>query len=320
MISQKTLQRIVERQGRFEWGNKYLAGIFAIPGEAPKGSRVSRLNSRKLGRTLHLLSTPERVFTQLALFNPRVFDIHEQKMLYPGQHLNPLNGHPLATGANLHPVLGTLAIATRIGFDHAKVVVEDANGQRRWLPHPYLGDLLLYLKGEDGNPLAVNWTIKLSESDFGERGRGRVKTLLQQRRDQEHIQLRNLLEEEYYLSAGIRTSKLSMDVIDPIVVANLDLLYGSHDLLIDLDKRLLEDYSNEIQEVSNFGLPVAPVAIKYGQKWGRRDLFLAKIYQDIWNRNLKVDLFEPILIDHPLNVGGRDVLETYDSLFRGLPA
>ena len=240
-------------------------------------------------------------------------------MLYPGQHLHPLDGHTLATGANLQPVLGTLAIATQIGFDHAKVVVEDANGQRRWLPHPYLGDLLLYLKDKDGNPFAVNWTIKLSESDFGERRRGTVKTLVQQRRDQEHAQLRNLLEEKYYLSAGIRTSKLSLDAIDPIVVANLDLLYGSHDLRIDLDKGLLDDYSNEIEKVSNLGHPVAPIAIKYGQKWGRRDLFLAKIYQDIWHRKLKVDLFEPILIDHPLNVGGCDVLDTYDSLFKGLP-
>ncbi|KOP61401.1 hypothetical protein OX90_00905 [Pseudomonas coronafaciens pv. porri] len=53
------------------------------------------MNSRKLGRTIHLMSIPERVFAQLALFNPAVFDLHEQKMLHIDPAVHPLFGHPL---------------------------------------------------------------------------------------------------------------------------------------------------------------------------------------------------------------------------------
>ncbi|AKA83568.1 hypothetical protein VO64_3022 [Pseudomonas synxantha] len=57
----------------------------------------------------------------------------------------------------------------------------------------------------------------------------------------------------------------------------------------------------------------------YGQRWGRRDLFLTKIYKDIWERKLPVSLFDPILIDHPLVTDAPDVLRVYSSLFAGLP-
>lgn len=320
MISQRTLLRIVSRQGRFKWGDEYVPGMLAVPGEAPKGSRISRINSRKLGRTLHLLSTPERVFTQLALYHPLTFELHEQKMLHPGSHVHPLHGHPLALGLELKPVDGTISVASRIGYHHAKVVVESEAGERRWLPHPYLGDLLLYMHAKDGTPYAVNWTVKLSRMDFMERKRSTTKTPIQQKKDRDKAALRNILEKEYYLRAGIETVEVSMDMIDPVIIANLDLLYGYHGLNLDVKANILDDFSSEVNNAATAGNPVAPIAIKFGKRWGRRDLFLAKIYQDIWERNLKVDFSQPVLIDHPLNLGGPDILDIYGSLFRGAPA
>jgi hypothetical protein len=314
MITQEMLKRIHDRQARFRWGDPYLPGTFAVPREAPKISRVSRVNSRRLGRTLHFLSIPERVFAQLALFNPRLFDLHEQKMLQPFSHPHPLHGHPLAKGLDLKPVVGTVAITERIGMKHAGVVVTDDNGRSYW-DYPYIGDLLLYLIGEDELPYAINWTIKLSSEDFLERRRNTIKTLRQQIDHKKSAELRNLLEEEYYLSAGIRTVKLSMEDIDPVVASNLNLLYGSHDLLTNFESALLDDYSGAIREAAASGRPLAPIAIAYGKKWGMRDLFLSKIYQDIWDRKIEVNLFEHILIDRPLECGGRNLLELYSSFF-----
>ncbi|KMT56572.1 PDDEXK family nuclease [Pseudomonas fildesensis] len=315
MISQKTLTRIRNRQGNFRWGDDYLPAIFAVPGEAPKGSRVCRLNSRKLERALHLLSIPERVFTQLALFHPAVFDIHEQKLLHPQAHVHPLHGHPLAQGASLKPLAGTLAIANHIGMDHAKVVVETSSGERKWAAYPYLGDLLIYLNAPGAAPYAVNWNIKLSKYDFMEKRRSSLKSLATRRKDRQLAELRLRLEEEYYLSAGIRTVNLSLDEIDPIVVANLDQVFGAHDRPLDLNPQLLEDFSQQVHNDFICGRPLAPVAIAFGKKWGNRDQFLARIYQDIWDRNLAVDLFQYIQIDQPLEHARYDVIEHYRSFF-----
>lgn len=316
MISIKTMERIAGRQGTFVWGRVYIPGILAVPGEAPSISRASRLNSRKLGRVLHLLSIPERAFTQFALFNPSVFDVHEQQMLHIYKQPHPLHGHPFARGMDLLPVIGTSAVAEQIGMHHAEIRIKEGN-KVRYVEYPYLGDLLLFLKDDNGLPYALNWTIKLSALDFGERKRKKVKTLAQQRADKEAAVLRNALEEEYYLSAGIRTVKLSLDDIDRTVVANLDLVYGSHGIDIGLEEHLLTDYSADIKRAAEIGDPLAPIAIKYGKKWGRRDLFLTKIYQDIWDRKLMVDFFQNILIDQPLNIGGTDILECYRSFFEG---
>ncbi|MHB9359616.1 PDDEXK family nuclease [Pseudomonas amygdali pv. morsprunorum] len=319
MDLKKSLLRITGRQGCFEWGDNYLAGIYAVPGEAPKGSRICRLNSRKLGRALHLLSTPERIFAQLALYNPDVFELHEQKILSPIPQVHPLQGNPLAAGLKLLPVKGTSLVAEEIGLKHATAVMTYDDGGRERVPHPYLGDLLLYIHPQGSAPYAVNWTVKLSAMDFDEVARGSLKSLAKQKENREKARLRHALEEVYYHSAGIRTVRVSRDMLDPVLVANLDLLYGYHDREISLESDVLEDFSHDIEDCVAHGRPVASVALMYGQRWGRRDLFLTKIYKDIWERKLSVSLFDPVLIDHPLVTDAPDVLQVYSSLFAGLP-
>ncbi|MBD1601840.1 hypothetical protein, partial [Pseudomonas typographi] len=283
-----------------------------------KGGTVSCLSwgsFSKLGRTLHLLSIPERVFTQLALFNPAVFEIHEQKMLHPGPQVHPLHGHPFALGLSLSPLTGTLAIAQQIGMDHAKVVVRTSSGGRKWSAYPYLGDLLIYIYDLGGAPYALNWNIKLSKFDFMEKRLTSVKSLAARRKDRESAELRLHLEELYYLSAKIRTLNLSLDDIDPIVVANLDQIFGLHDRPLNLDPQLLEDFSERLQDDFKTGNPLALAAINYGNKWGHRDQFIARIYQDIWNRVLPVDLFQYIQIDKPLGRVRCEVIDHYRNFF-----
>lgn len=314
MDQQQKHDLIMSRQGRFQWGDSYIPSTLAVPREAPKGSRPARLNSRKLGRTLHALSIPEKVFTQLALYHPDLLDIHEQKMLWPYGAPHPLKGHPLMKGMFPPPIRGTLEIAEEIGFKHHKVLV-CTDGVRQKIPSPYQGDLLLYLLGTDGMPYAVNWSIKDRKAAFFERRLSSPKTPAQQRKDQEHAQRRAELERAYYASAGIRTLQLSLDQISTTVQTNLDVLFPMHGLELSHSADLLEDFSAALQVAVRAGNPVAYTALEYGRRWGFPNQFIARIYQDIWERRLVVNFFKPILIDHPLETDGGDLLVIYGTLF-----
>ena len=306
---------IMGRQGRFEWGHEYIPSTLAVPREAPKGSRISRLHSAKLGRTLHVLSTPERVFAQLALCHTDLLDIHEQKMLWPFSSGHPLRGHPLTRGTFPPPVRGTVEIAKEIGFKHHEIVVEGPDGNRHRMPFPYQGDLLLYMKGHDGIPYAVNWTVKDREDAFRERRGTRPKTPIQQKKDRDHAEFRTELERAYYASAGVRTVQVSLDRVEQAVIANLNMLFVMHDLPLSHEKALLDEFSADVRAAVLAGNPVAHVAIKYGARWGFRDQFIARFYQDIWDRKLSVNFFNPIHIDHPVSTDGGDLFSVYGSLF-----
>lgn len=314
MTLQQRFKLIIQRQVGFKWGDPYVPSIMAVPGEAPRTSRPSRLNSRLLGRTIHTLSRPERVFTQLALYHPDLFDLHEQKMLWPISSSHPLFGHPLMHGSFPHPVRGTTEIAKEIGFQHFEIVVAGPDGQRQRMPFPYMGDLLLYLHGEKG-PYALNWTVKDRKVAFGELRSGQAKTPMQQKKDRTKAELRATLEEAYYDTAGIRTVQVSLDMLGPMLIQNLGLLFPMQGLPLRLEPSLLEDFSFAVKEAVDEGVPPAMIAIKYAAHWGARDQFICQIYQDIWYRQLPVSLLDPILIDQPLSKDGPDILSVYGSLF-----
>ncbi|WP_043309205.1 hypothetical protein [Pseudomonas sp. ML96] len=308
------LMRMLQRQGKFKWLDQYAPCIEATTGEAPKISSVSRMNSRKLGRTLHLLSTGERVFAQLALYHPRLLDLHEQKMLSPTPCMHPLWGHPLAIGLEFPSIKGTLDVAGRIGFKHYEIISSESGNKVR-LPFPYVGDLLIYLIDADGIPYAVNWSVKSSKMDFEERRRKKTKTPAQQKRDRDLEQGRHLLEKEYYQDAGIRTEQVFTGLLDKEVISNLDLLYGFHDRNLGMDEALLSDFTAKVKRALEAGNPAALVVKMFSRRWDNRDKFIARFYQDIWSRRLLVDMFSPIAIDRPLDLAGRDVIDVYASLF-----
>ncbi|MFJ3149607.1 PDDEXK family nuclease [Pseudomonas hunanensis] len=306
---------IMKRQAGFQWGDFYVPSSLAVPREAPRGSRASRLYSHKLIRTVHALSAPERVFTQLALHHPNLFELHEQKMLWPVDAPHPLQGHPQTKGQFLPPLRGTVSIAAEIGFKHHAIIVTDEWGERIRQPYPYLGDLLLYLENDQGRAYAINWTVKDTRQAFAERRARSPKTPVQRKKDREHAQLRGRLERLYYASAGIQTIEVAKDEIPAAVEANLDLLFNMHGLPVSLDQTLLEDFACAVQEAVRAGDPLNYLAICYSRRWGNSSHFIAKIYQDIWERRIVVDFNKPILIDHPLNTDGPDLLDQFNYLF-----
>ncbi|HDS1727844.1 TPA: hypothetical protein QEM47_000563 [Pseudomonas putida] len=235
-------------------------------------------------------------------------------MLSPYAARHPLSGHPLMKGRFPPSVRGTLDIAKEIGFKHFEVTVR-VGGVWRRLPFPYQGDLLLYFLGANGVPYAVNWTIKDQGAAFGERRLSSLKTPAQQRKDRDYAVGRAELEAAYYASAGIRTVKASLDSIAPTVQANLALIFPMHGLSLSHPAELLADFSAEVKEFIAKGEPAFMVISKFSKRWGAPDQFTARFYQDIWERRLKVNFFQPILIDHPLETEGEDLLQVYDSLF-----
>lgn len=316
MNKQQRYRLIISRQGEFSWNREYQPSIRATRAEGPKCSRLSQLWSEKLGRILHLLSRGERIFAQLALYNPSLFDLHEQRMLSPITTAHPLQGHPRAKGMQLPNLLGTVDIAIREGGTHEKIYTS-IRGEDVVLPYPYLGDLLLFLEEPEKLPYCVNWTIKGEVADFSEKRRTTLKSLQAKKRDQQKAEYRHFLEREHYSAAGIRTVQLVPSDIDENVRFNLDLLFGWLGNKWEFDQSLTVDFDSEVNRAVSFGIPLSRVVIKFSSRWGARDKFLGRIYQNIWHRKLKVNLFSPLLIDKPMSTNCLDVLDVYGAFFSG---
>lgn len=306
---------IARRQFHFQWGDQYEPAIRATRQEAPRISRVTQLNSQKLGRTLHLISSPERACAQLALYHPALFELHEQRHLSPGPSCHPLHGHSLADGIRLPGTSGTVAIASRLGLKRHPRVVVSVKNERRQVPYPYVGDLLLFLTDNLGKPYCVNWSIKSCLEDFKERRRASLKTIQQRLADKRKEQLRQDLESEYYSEMGIRTIQVAPELFDQELLANINLLYGWHSRKLNISEEVLLEFQSWMVRYLEEGRPLSELVAKFANRWGKREAFLGKIYQDIWHRKLNVDLYRPIFIDKPQRAARVDFVEQHKSLF-----
>jgi hypothetical protein len=316
-ISAERLKRILKRQTPQRWGAEYEPSIRATPQEAPSISRARQLKSKKLGRLFHLHSDPEFAAGLLALYNPNVFDIQEQRMLFPSSRIHPLNGHPFAAGLQLPPFRGTVIVADELGVlaQHPKVFVPQRGAPSGiWVPFPFIGDLLLFLVDEKG-PYCVNWPVKDRESGFTRRGPRLFHKPARDGPDPAAV-ARQKIEERYYRDAGTRTVQISEEHINPDVIENLRDLFGflDHEVAItdEARVRMIAFYQRHIgTNVPCFELLLQ---IQRDFELARYDA-MAVLKAAIWNRQLAVDLYEPILMDRPLRATSRDVLVDYVAWF-----
>lgn len=184
-----------------------------------------------------------------------------------------------------------------------------------WVPFPYVGDLLLFIQG-DSAPYCVNWTIKLRPEDFSRSGlrfAGRARVEKYER----HAELRHEIEESYYRDAGVRTVRLTSLDIDRTFVANLRMLFGWHSQEISVEQanknRALEIYRDAIDGPT----PAYQLVLKVANVIGASEVDAkAMLYQAIWRRELKVELFSPLLIDQPLVNQKSDPIRVYDQFVR----
>ncbi|PPD00230.1 MAG: hypothetical protein CTY35_02975 [Methylotenera sp.] len=319
-ISPSRLKLIYQRQSRPPWDETYIPGILATPQEAPSISRAFILTPSKLqGRETHLLSTAERNAALLGLYHPDVIDLQEQRMLSPEPTVHPLWTMLEASRIHLPSLHGIIDVADRLGFLNMlpRLKVKNPKSPKETLTvvFPWFGDLLWAIKKSDGSVFCVNWTIKDKLIDFTKPGPRHDEKL--NLTSNSNILARHDIERTYYLDADIPTFRIAGEDIDRNVVANLRQLFIYHRRPIELSR----DQQAEIYEkyVSAFeaGIPTGEVISHFVMR-GRYSAEQCKtvFYQAIWERRLRVDLFQPILINRPINPETIDVITHYQHWFK----
>ena len=307
------VRRIMARQRTVEWGKDYVPSILATPQEAPRCSRPTILKPAKLGlRDVHLMSGVEAGAALIALYDPATFDLHEQHMLHPAPAQHPLASHPSSIGKQLPRVEGTINVASRLGHLawHGKVYSDDDS---RWFPSIYVGDLLLFRIDDEGE-YCINWTIKASHEDFdrlGPRLHGKPRL-----RNSARAIFRHQLEAEYFSDAGIRTQRVVRNDINISLKNNLEGLFRYHSLPVNLSTSEREQIERSLAAQVGGNAPAFSLLREIAeQKHLTLECARTILYQAVWYRRLRVDLFYPLLIDKPLRAERKDPLVVYAAWF-----
>lgn len=311
-ISEARLRLIMKRQWKQAWGQDYVPAIWATPREAPGLSTATILHPEKLGgRPFHTLSRNETWVSLLALYHPCVWDIHEQRALFPQPRPHFLYGHPLAGGEPFPPFRGTLSVAERMGIlpRHPKCRVQVEGGCAEHAPFPYIGDLLVFLSDEDG-PYLINLTVKDKMESFRRRGPRPGKPAAGD--DEIHAVQRHALERTYYEDAGIPTRQVVGRAIDQELRANLHDLFLSHAEPVPLSRAvqatLYQYFQDHVGSTTRADLLVRNAA----QQLGVDAIVIRNVLmQGVWSRQIRVDLFRPFLIDRPLRPETDDPIAVY---------
>jgi hypothetical protein len=273
--------------------------------------------SAHLGRYVHVLSKGELSVLGIALQCPRLFELQEQRLLHFDERPHPLHGHPLANGLKLLNLRGSVQIAESLGVLRYYPVIwgSDEMGVRRRLPFVYVGDFLLFLTDTLG-PFCVNLDVKATRDAFHmphPRARpARDASIAAQKEEARH-----LIERVRYLDGSIKTLNIASEDIDPHLTANLRELLLWH----KRSSELADDSRAEVVDNFQAALVRGDSALEaIYQMIRRRPSFNVHqlkvvLYQAIMNRQLRVDLFQPIYIDKPLRPERCDVLDIYKAWF-----
>ena len=219
-------------------------------------------------------------------------------------------------GVSLPPLRGTVDVAERLGAlsIHPWVTVPDPVDphitHRR--AYPYIGDLLLYLRDDSGAIYSVNWTVKrlaaAFDAPFGDRFASAKRRY--------NTDLRHRIEEIYYADAGIRTVRVVGEEIDRQLAANLWYLW----VRAERPCALSEAAQQMIVDALAYGMgqhsaPISTISILSTTRGWDPQACMSVMYRAIWRRELRVDLYAPILPDYPLIPERRDVLVDYAHWF-----
>jgi hypothetical protein len=178
-----------------------------------------------------------------------------------------------------------------------------------------IGDLLLFLRDSLG-PYCVNLDVKDTQDAFRHPHMNvtpKTNLLLAERK----LLARRNIEKVLYREVGIPTCQVAGDEIDPMVVANLMValcwLGRKHNLTKDQEGFVLEQFRTGLAE----GLPALEV-LRLLETHEGITFYAAKVvmYQAIWRRRLRIDLFKAFLLNVPMEPERQDVLETYGDWFR----
>lgn len=318
-LTEARLRTILSRQDPPAFGRDYDPAIRAAREEAPDKSRFAKVWSALVDREISTLSRPEKWVLYIVLYCPWLFDIHEQRMLPYLQARHPLSGHPRATGMHLPSFRGTLAVAEELGALELHPVLHIAStadpAVLTAVPFPWIGDFLLFLLDDQG-PFCINLTIKHTAADF-DLPTVAIKPNTNMKRAARHAEIRHRVEQILYADVGIPTIRIAADQIDTTVIANLEQIYGWQRRAHPFD----EIQRLEIVDALRAGVLARVSAleilhnlmVEFG--YALYDLKVV-MYQAIWKREIRIDLYQYFFIEQPLIAEHRDVLEEFSHWFK----
>lgn len=317
-INEDRLRAIYRRQDEPEWGSNYQPAILATPQEAPSISWASILTPKKFDcREVHLLSTPERNAALLGLYNPNVVGLQEQRMLSPEPRHHPLWNYPGIDRTRLPEIKGLIDVAERHGYldllGYVKVKGNGTDGEEVPVVFPWIGDLLWAITQSENEIYCINWTVKDTYSDF----KKPTLAIRSKASDTRKALGRHEIEKIYYEDIGIRTVQVANQAIDRHVAANLRQLFKSHRHTFKLNENQYVEIVAKYQAALESEVPPSEVILHFvGKNICSREDCIAAFYKSIWDRQLRVDLFKPILISNVLKPEEKDVLDVYADWFR----
>lgn len=315
-LTKSRFDEIMRRQMVPGWGATYEPGIRATVSEAPSASRPSEFWAERLGRTVHALSSIETRAMILALWNPALFDLHEQRMLSMIPALHPLAGNPCADGLALPSLQGTVAVAERLDtlMFHPTMSYADDKLGRVEVPSPMFGDLLIFLVDSQG-PYCVNWSVKETEEDFG-RSIDLQKRTREPEKDAAKANARHAMEGQYYDDAAIRTVRVVLKDFPDTFSHNLRVLF-LHQRRPDVSKAAEADMVDRLKAAVRTGEPPQGILLSMASRHGVGLEILQKLaYHCLWTRQVKVDLFaQSVFLDRPIRAEKFDPFDHYGRLF-----
>ncbi len=312
--------RILERQaGPERWGKDYQPALQTGPGELPRDSRPRTIGTDKLGeRRMVLHSGAEYSIALLALYHQNVWEIHEQRALWPVPRPHPLAGHPLGLGLNLPPFRGTLDAAERLGYlnRHPLLNIAAAGMPAQWVPQFLVGDLLVFCTDAAG-PYCVNLTVKATADGFVTSPFSRKPRAKSQRLG-ETVTFRQEIEAVYYLDAGIRTVQVIPEMVDIELIRNLARLslWTTRDFFGPVPDGVVGGVLDFARQHIGSDLSLYGIAQVAASRFGI-EVNDAKIIvkRGIWDRQVRIDLFSRILDDQPVLPEKQDPAVVYGHLF-----
>ena len=312
------LKEVLRRQDPPKWGLDYDPAIRAVREEAPSKSRFAQVWWERHGRYCHTLSSIEQKALLIALFNPALFEMQEQRMLATEARPHPLSGYEAAGGMNLPALRGTIDVCDRLDMieRHLWIHMEHPDGTGRVpVPAPFIGDLLLFLSDAQG-PYCVNWTIKSTEEEFGRRLLA-SRPSRRPKEDAEAVRIRHAIEERYYADAGIPTIRVVDRDMPALFIQNIkDFILIQH-RAAGFDAALYAEVCDRLQACIQTGQP--PI-MALGSMMRRYDLSLeiakAACWRALWRRDVRPELMdEAIFPDLPLKPQRRYSLHAFSAWF-----
>lgn len=304
-------RRFKLRQIDVRFGPNYLAAT--AHGEARGAIGGAGQVPSQLGRWINAQSWPEKVAAALALYSG-VFELHDQPLYWPEGRLHPLAYHDKYSHLPWPATDGTFALAHELGLGrwHPRVWDASAPPSGAWHIGSWVSDYWLYAKDASDRPYLLIWEVKDKPQSHGVPGGGHHRRM--KPKAIEGTKARNTVCAAYAEQLGTRIVEFSSSDVPEQLQKTLVSLCRAQVADVDLPDTMVADLVAAFQECVGMDIPVNQVATKIVQTGAQ--FAMAKNLLDIavWQRRVRVDLYQPLLWNRPLLPERSDVLDDFAHL------